>query len=292
MNWFLLGLISALFSAAAAITQKKVLFKMSALEFSFIVSIFNLILSLPFFLLVDFSTLTTAGLAVLLFKSILGSAAFLCVMLAIKNLEISGALPLMVLTPGLVAFFAFLLIGESLGLQEITGMILLLIGTYILEMRSNQRAFAPFKVFYHSKFHHYIIAALLLFTTTSILDKVLLNQFKVTPYAFMGFQQLFFGIIFFGVVLFKKENPVSLFKKFDKSILVWVVLIAFLTIGYRYTQIEAIKIAPVALVLSVKRISVFIAAIVGGKLFKEKDLLKKSIATAIMVAGALLIFED
>lgn len=292
MNWFILGFISAIFSAAAAITQKKVLFKMSALEFSFVVSIFNMILSLPFFFFIDYSTLSTAGIFVLLFKSILGSLAFLCVMLAIKNLEISGALPLMVLTPGLVAFFVFLLIGESLGNYEILGMLLLLVGTYILEMKTGQKVLAPFTVFYKSKFHHYILAALLLFTTTSILDKVLLNQFKVTPYAFMGFQQLFFGIIFFLFVLHKKEKPIEIFRKFDKSILLWVVLIAFLTIGYRYTQIEAIKIAPVALVLSVKRISVFIAAVVGGKIFKEHDLLKKAIATAIMVIGALMIFEE
>jgi len=52
-----------------------------------------------------------------------------------------------------------------------------------------------------------------------------------------------------------------------------------------------VKIAPVALVLSVKRVLFFFATVGGGKIFAECDLFKKSIATMIMVAGAMLIWE-
>lgn len=68
-------------------------------------------------------------------------------------------------------------------------------------------------------------------------------------------------------------------------------IIALLTVRYRYAQIEAVKIAPVALVLSVKRVLFFFATVGGGKIFAECDLFKKSIATMIMVAGAMLIWE-
>jgi len=70
----------------------------------------------------------------------------------------------------------------------------------------------------------------------------------------------------------------------------WIILVALLTVGYRYTQIEAIKYAPaVALVLSVKRISVFFASIIGGKIFNEEKLLQKAIATAILIGGTFFI---
>ncbi|MGE5500287.1 MAG: hypothetical protein ACM3Q2_19600, partial [Syntrophothermus sp.] len=69
----------------------------------------------------------------------------------------------------------------------------------------------------------------------------------------------------------------------------WIVFIALLTIVYRYTEIAAVKNAPVALVLSIKRISVFFAVIIGGRIFKESSLLIKSIATAIIIAGVILI---
>ncbi len=58
--------------------------------------------------------------------------------------------------------------------------------------------------------------------------------------------------------------------------------IAVLTIGYRFTQLEAVKYAPVALVLAVKRTSILYASLVGGKLFSDKHL-------GMRIAGALLI---
>ena len=46
MFWFTMAFCSALLSAAAAIIQKKVLFRLNALEFSFLVSLIILIFSL------------------------------------------------------------------------------------------------------------------------------------------------------------------------------------------------------------------------------------------------------
>lgn len=290
MDWFFLAFISALLSATAAVSQKKVLFSLSAFQFSFAVSFLSMIISIPFFFFIDFNTINLTNLAVLFLKSILGALAFLCVMMTIKELEISSALPLMVLTPGLVAFFAFFILGESLSLTEVIGMALLLIGTYMMETKNVEKIFTPFKVFFKSNKFRFIIYALLLFTTTSILDKILLSRYKLPPEAFMGFQHFFMAILFLFFSLFHKGK--LQLNKFGKNLWLWILFIAIITVGYRYSQIEAIKIAPVALVLAVKRISVFLASVAGGKIFNEKNLLYKSIAIGIMVIGAIMIAED
>jgi len=292
MNWFFIAFISAILSAASAISQKKVLFTLSALEFSLYVSLLNFLFAIPFFFAFNIGLISPESIAILFIKSIMGAIAFYCVMLALKNLDISGALPLLVLTPGFVALLAFLFQLEKLSVIQISGMFLLLTGTYILEMRPKQSLSDPFKVFSKSKNYHYVGLALLLFTASSILDKVLLGKYKMPPNAFMAFQQTFYAIVIMVIYFVssgKKRNPIM---SFDKKIWLWVVLIAILTAGYRYTQIKAIKIAPVSLVLSVKRISVFIAVVIGGKLFNEKNLFKKALATAIMVAGAIMIMEE
>ena len=292
MNWFFIALISAVLSAASAISQKKVLFSLSALEFSFFVSVFNIILSIPFFFAFDIGAISPWSIGILFIKSVMGAFAFYNVMLALKNLDISGALPLLVLTPGFVALFAFLFGLEKLSIIQISGMFLLLAGTYLLEMKPKQAVTEPFKIFSKSVNYHYIGFALILFTASSILDKLLLGKYKMPPNAFMAFQQLFYaiviGIIFLFSFIRKRTQSVS----FDKKIWFWIILISILTMGYRFTQIKAIKIAPVSLVLSVKRISVFIAVVVGGRMFNEKNLLKKALATAIMVAGAIMIMEE
>ncbi|MFH1612736.1 MAG: EamA family transporter [bacterium] len=289
VQWYLLSLISALFSATAAITQKKVLFKESAIGFTTLLAFFNLIIAIPFFFFVNYSTLTSLGLIILLIKSILGATSFLFVMLAIKNLELSRALPLLVLTPGLVAIFAFIFLNESLTSLEIFGIVLLAIGTYILSLKQKQKISSSFKEIINSKGIYYTIIALLIFTATSVLDKALLSNFKVPVNAFMGFQHLFFAIVFISIILFSKKT--NELKSTIKNSYKWIILIAFITMTYRYTHLLAVKQAPVALALSIKRISVFFAVLIGGKLFKEHNLVRKIIATAIMIAGTLMVIS-
>jgi len=287
MQWYLLAIISALFSASAAILEKKILFKQKALSFSALLAIFNLIIAIPFFFFTDLSVLTMVSLLVLLFKSFLGALAFLCVMLGIKNLDLSKALPLLVLTPGLVAIGGFIFLQEALTLLEVVGMVLLLIGVYILQLKSNQKLFTPFRAYVRAKGNYYIAFALILFTVTSLLDKALLKNFNLPVNAFIGFQHLFLAIIFLAFLLFTGRTR-ELKSTFKYSWLA-ILTLAFVTIIYRYAQISAVKEAPVALVLSLKRISVFFAVLIGGKLFKEKHLLVRLIATAVMIAGAILI---
>ncbi|MDQ7816169.1 MAG: EamA family transporter [Melioribacteraceae bacterium] len=292
MTWFLIALLSSFLSAFAAITQKKVLFNRSPLEFSYLLSIVNFLFSIPFFLFIDYGTINSFNLTILFIKSLIGVGAFLCVMTALKNLQISNALPLLALTPGFVAVFAFIFLGEALKLEEVIGLISLIAGTYILESKNLKEILFPLNVFFKSKYHQYILMALLLFTASSVMDKILLIKLNLTPVSLTAFQHLFFAfffaIIFFGV-RGTKEKGLSIINKKDLG---WIALISVLTIGYRFTQVIAISLASVALTLAVKRTSVLWATIIGGKIFKDSNMLKKIIAVLFILLGAILILRD
>lgn len=288
MTWYSLALISAFFSAAAAFFEKKTLFREKALEFSIVLALFNVALSLPFLPTINFSALSSITLAVLYGKTILGMLSFLCVMHGLKNLEISGALPLLVLTPGIVAFAAFVLLGEALGRYEIVGLLFLLIGTYVLQILHGKDLLAPFKIFYNSRGHRYIVGALLLFTITSILDKILLKRYNLPPAAFLVFQHLFLALNFVLAGWMHRRKSFDLRPVFQRSWLP-ILLVSVFTICYRYSQIEAVKLGSVALVLALKRVSVFFAVVLGGSYFRDHFLLRKTIATCIMLVGAALV---
>jgi len=286
--WYTLAIISALFSATAAIFEKKALLTARALNFSFLLSIANLVFSIPFLFFIDFSVLAPLNLLALYGKSILGTVSFLMVMYALKDLQISSALPLLVLTPGVVAFMAFLVLGEKLNLLEIGGMLLLLLGTYVLQLKSQMSLTAPFNKVVKIKAYFFILGAVILFSATSIIDKALLSNFKLQPEAFLAFQHLFFAINFCLLFLVSKTD-----KKHIKTDLLmvwkWVFVVALFTIIYRYSQILAFKAGSVALVLSIKRTSVFFATLIGGHYFKDEGIFRKSLATLIMIAGAIII---
>jgi drug/metabolite transporter (DMT)-like permease len=292
MTWFFIALSSAFLSAFAAITQKKVLFSLGALEFSFLLSLANLLLSIPFFFFIDYQTINSTNLLVLFIKSFIGVGAFLCVMISLKNLEISNALPLLALTPGFVAIFAFILLGESLKFIEIIGLILLITGTFILENKNSKNFFLTFIVFFKSKYHRIILLALLLFTASSILDKFLLIRLNLSPLSLTAIQHIYFAFLFSLLYLFfkNKENAAPI--KIKKENFGWILLISIITIGYRYTQLVAVSLASVALVLAIKRTSVFWATVIGGKIFNDKDLLKRSIAAILILIGTILILRD
>ena len=288
-NWFAIAFASAVFSACAALSQKKILFEIEALLFSFSLFAFVLFFSLPFIFYSEFGSLTLASTGVLFIRSFLGAVSFLFVMLSIKNMEISRALPLLALTPGLVAFFAFIFLNDNLTAIQIGGMFLLLLGTYVLEIKNRKNFLEPFMIFIKSKAHHYVAIALLLFTITAITDRALLSKYRFSPEPYFLIQQLFYLISFSIILIFSKKGNYNINILKNVNIIKWLLLIAILTVLYRYTEILAIKIAPVALVLSVKRISIFFAVIIGGKLFKEKELIKKIIASALIIGGSLLI---
>ena len=293
MTWFYLALISAVFSALAAISEKKALFKLDALDFSFFVSIVTLIFSIPFFFDAPLDISLSTPLIILFAKAILSALAFLCVMLTIKNLEISEALPLLALSPGLVAIFGVLLIQDTLVLNEWIGLFLMLVGTYILELRKDdQSIFDPFKSLMRINKYKYVFFALILFSITSLIDRVLLKDFKLPPYTFMAYQQLFFALIFTTLILFRNKKISAVIKPLNRNIIYLIIIISVFTVVYRYTQIEATKIAAVALVLSVKRLSVLMAILIGGKLFKESNVLKRAIAAVIILVGLIILINN
>ena len=292
MIWFVIALLSAFLSAFAAITQKKVLFSLGALEFSFLLSLVNLVFSIPFFFFIDYGTINSFNLLVLFIKSVIGVGAFFCVMLSLKNLEISNALPLLALTPGFIAVFAFIFLGEALKTAEVVGLIILMLGTYILESGNSTKIIFPFSILLKSKYHRFVILALLLFTASSILDKLLLIKLNLSPISLTAFQHIYFAIMFSVIFFVFKKKTEPLPNITNKINLGWIALISVLTIGYRYTQVVAIGLASVALVLAVKRTSVFWATIIGGKIFSDKDLLKRSIAAVLILIGAILILRE
>jgi drug/metabolite transporter (DMT)-like permease len=292
MTWFLIALLSSFLSAFAAITQKKVLFNLNPVQFSFYLSIANLVLSIPFFFFIDYNTINASNLFVLFIKSVIGVTAFLCVMTALKNLQISNALPLLALTPGFVAVFAFLFLGEALKFYEVLGLISLIAGTFILESNNLKEILFPLNVFFKSKYHRYILAALLLFTASSVMDKLLVSKMNLTPISFTAFQHIYFALLLFIIYFAFRGKLVDHSPQVNKTDYLWILLISVLTIGYRYTQIVSVSIASVALTLAVKRTSVLWATVIGGKIFKDTNLPKKIIAVLFILLGAILILRD
>jgi len=291
MIWFALASLSAILSAAAAITQKKILFRINALEFSFLVSILILAMSSFVPIFVDVMSIPTPVLLFVLGKSILGGTAFLLVMMALQHNQISDALPLLGLTPAVTALAALLLIGESLRDWEWLGIGMMVAGTYILERKPFAPVLQPIREIFLSRNRYYIFGALGLFAISSVADKMLVSGYKIDPLALLFYQHIIYGLLFGALLLVRSSSFGAVMQK-SREHFPLILVVAVLTIAYRVAQLEATKIAPVALVLAVKRTSILYASFFGGRLFSDERLPMKLCAGAIIVAAGFFILRN
>jgi drug/metabolite transporter (DMT)-like permease len=291
MLWFLLASCSAILSAAAAVIQKKVLSRLTALEFSFLVSAVILFFSLFVPFSINVASIPPSTLMIIIGKSILGGIAFLFVMMSLEHNPISTALPILGMTPGVTALVALLMLGESLPGLEWAGIVLMMMGTYILESRPSQNIFRPFKEILRSKNYYYMYGALGLFAVSSVLDKLLVSSYKIDILIVLFYQHIVYCLMFGFLIFIHKSSFRDLMHK-GRNQFPFILIVALLTIAYRFTQLGATQLAPVALVLAVKRTSILYASFFGGKLFSDERLPQKLLAGLLIVAAGFLILRN
>lgn len=284
--WLLYALLSAIFLSLSEIFQKKGLFKEHALEFNMAKYFFSFIMMLVLIPLIDFNIPFTVWVLVFI-AMIIGAAGNLYRAKAYKHMEISSVAPFFNLSPAFVVLMAFFFLGESLAFKQILGIIVLIIGAYILEVDHNIHSLTtPLKIIIKSKYIHYIFFVLVIFGFGSIIDKKIVTTY-LNPLQFLFLAALFLTFHFFSFSLFKQgiKGVKDSFKKGKKdaffSALFWNIEIFF--------YFKALSLHLVSLVVPIKRLSTVFTTIGGGTIFKDKGLYLKGVACIIMFFGAYLV---
>lgn len=286
--WVILVILTALFSAAAVTTNKKILFKEHAMEFAAILAIFVVVLSIPLFFLIDYSTLAIQPIIFTFFVAPFGALAFLLTMKTVRHEEISTVTPIMIIQSGLVAILAFILLNETLTLMQISGIILIIVGAYALGTHKHISVWGPLQLLKHKKYAYYLILAIILYSFTTLFDRFILTAYEIEPLAYLAFAQLFIAVDFL-ILLSIFHHGFSDIKHGARKYGPWILLAAILTIAYRVTYVYSVDMANIALVSSLRKISVLFIIIMGGEFFHEKNIKRKIISSIIMIAGATLI---
>ncbi len=284
MEWYLFATLAALLTAAFTIIEKKTLLKEHAMEFSAVLAIFNFLIALVLLPYINFNLpIKTLGLMYL--ASIFGSIAFLFVAKAVRHMDVSIVSPLMTFSPAIVVVLAFFILGEKVTSLQLFGIILLIIGSYVLEAE-NHGTKKIFTKTFKSNYFYYIFLALILYGFCSIFDKFILRT--VSPLTYIPIIQFFIAINFI-ILICIFHNGFEGIKHGVKSAGKWIFLVAILVTSYRLAYTQAVSMTYVSLVIPIKRMSAFFATAVGGRVFHEKNLTQRILACVIMLIGAFLV---
>jgi drug/metabolite transporter (DMT)-like permease len=262
-----------------------------ALPFASVLSFFIMVLSTAFLSGVDILAVPAGVLVLLVGKSLIGGVAFLYVMTSLEGGQISRVLPLMGLTPAVTAVLSFIFTGETMADLEWLGLGVMMAGLYLLEWAPEVGETWGERAQTILMERRLIILALLLFAVSSVADKMLVSTHKADPRVVLVYQHVVFCLLFGGMLIVRKVPAGEVVRQAKDQLLLFLI-IAVITIAYRYAQLEATRLAPVALVLAVKRTSISHASLFGGRIFADDRLRARLTGAGLIVAAGFIILRN
>src|SRR3990172_8640921 len=201
---------------------------------------------------------------------------------AIKLSPLSITIPFMALSPVFIIVIAFFLLGELPDTSGFVGILLITIGTYLLNAKaSNVVVLGPIKAIANEKGSMLMVIVAVIYSITSTIGKIAVQH--SSPIFFGFFYPLLLTITLSMVVGIKG----TLHRVVSRPV-------TFLTIGI-FTAIMilshflAISMADVAYVISIKRTSLIFSVIYGWLVFKELNIGERLLGSGLMLAGVVCI---
>jgi uncharacterized membrane protein len=203
---------------------------------------------------------------------------------AIKISDISLVIPLISLTPLFLFITSPLIIGEWPSAVGSLGVVLIVAGSYVLNFKHRSDGYlAPLKAVYKEKGPRLMLLVALIWSISSNFDKIgVLNS---SPMYWSAAIYLYLFAALAPLILWRSGDAIT------KSLKSWKV---FLLIGLfaaltAVFQMSAMKLALVAYVISVKRLSIILCVLAGTLLFKENNLKERLLGSFLMLLGVILI---
>ena len=285
MTWFYFALGSAIICGISAVMQKDASHGEHAIQFAAASSLLAAILAL---FLLPFVNLMQSPFVWMLFliSGTVGGTAFYMGAKGFKYLSLSEASPLYNLGTVIAIVLAVVFLGEKLTTPQITGVSLIILGTYFLELKGRS-FFGPFVKLFKSQKIHYVLLATFLSSVLVVFSKFTLTY--VDPVTFM-FVHIFLIAAFIQVLVFTRHDG---WKDVKKGFVVhhWAIVgIAALMVAGSLTDMFALHYGEAVLFVPVMRMWTLIAVLFGGAFYKEGHMKNRLIATAIMLAGVFIIY--
>lgn len=288
MLWFTLTIAAVFLVALETILEKKTLTKARTFSFAAMFALANGVISIPLLLAADFSGINLQVLLLIYITAIFSTITSFLIFKTIKHGAISEVAPILALMPLVVSLLAFLLLGERMNAFQITGLLLMVFGIIVLEFKNYKHGHGLFRDG-RTRYIVYIIAYLILGGLSAIFDKAILSDFNIKPLSYLAIVQIFIAFNYLIFINFRAKLFSGLKSDISKFWKV-VLLISVLVVIHRFLYMSAIKLTlSIGLVVAVFKLSALVNVFVGKKFFGEKDVLKKIIATVIILVGVFIL---
>jgi drug/metabolite transporter (DMT)-like permease len=208
----------------------------------------------------------------ILIMGFLGSLANYFIIKALSCGELSTLAPINSYKPLIALFVGIMLLNEIPGLFELFGILFIILGTILLG-KSNK---------FFSKATFYRFLALIFSGTEAIfIKKIIILSDLPSSFLYWALASLIFTFIF----ALTSKHVIKIQKQNVKLLLVLILLVT----AMQYSTNYVFSKMNVANALALFQLSTLVSIFLGAKVFNEKGLLKKVLASFIMLLGATII---
>jgi uncharacterized membrane protein len=212
---------------------------------------------------------------------------------ALDLAEFNHLMPFITLTNLLIVIPPISLLYEKPSLLGLVGIAVIVIGALLMDLRKNDIVSVENEL--RTKNNHkgmlYFLGTAACYTITPTVAKITVLHSSVLFASFLV--HILIGLGFLVMLLLAKEQQKmkELFIQSEKRWLLIGIILAGFAVALQNGSLNwALSLAPVASVMALYRTMPFFAFLIGIAYFKERtDLKRKILATAIMVAGAVIV---
>lgn len=282
MSPFVYAFLAFVCTIANRLLQKRLLFKIDAFSLGLIANILGALLLLPFVYreIPEIQNLSYGLLGLITLTQILWTYVTWAGNISVAQNHFSFKEMIRQTRIIWVVLAGIFLLGETLRLSDIAGIILILVSVYIISWKTTS-----FRAHISSKPILLAWSIAFIGAVITILEKTILNSTSVLLYAFLSYVLV---SIFMAVFLTatRMKNMQSMIRQFPKGILISGILMVFTY----YTTLKAYQLLPISIAFPLIQSSTVVGVLIGTFLFEEsKGWKQKILAAVIAVCGVLII---
>lgn len=176
------------------------------------------------------------------------------------------------------------LLGEIPNVWGITGILLIIYGSYfVLDTTKDRFSWTLLK---RPEIQYRIWAMILTAIEAVFIKKIILSSSATIAFISWCWFGTLFSLLFLLLYRLNLKDEIRKVSSKDISKYAWLVI----CIGtMQFATIYAFDHMPVGYALSLFQLSIIVSVLLGHKVFKEQDIRKKLIGSAVMIAGSIVI---
>lgn len=282
--WIFPALGSAIFDALKNVSAKRGLEDFDPLIISWTRVVYAAIVVAPFMFIQGIPDVDQTFWVVVVLRTILDAFAVVLYMKAIKLADLSLAVPMLALTPVFLVATEFIVIGDVPSASGFFGILMVVIGAYLLNKKTRQSFFEPFREVIVNRGVFLMLCVAALWGVTSLLHRIGIAHSN--PFFYGGVGEIALVFVLTPVALWWNRagviaslNPRAFLKVAPTGI--------FDGLGF-LAQVIAQGMTLASYVIAVKRTSIAFSSLLGGYLFGE-NLKGRIIPIIVMLFGVVCI---